>query len=330
MKTKNEIKRIGVFTSGGDAPGMNACIRAVVRTALFYDKKVTGICRGYQGMIDDEFEKLNSRSVSNIIQRGGTILKTARCEEFKTPEGRKKAYDNLVKNEIDAIVAIGGDGTFTGAWEFMKDYNIPFVGVPGTIDNDLFGTDYTIGFDTATNTAVEAIDKIRDTASAHNRSFFIEVMGRNSGAIAIRAAIAAGAEAMMIPEQPITVEELIAIIAKGEKNQKSSSMIVVAEGGKSNKSLHEIVEEIKKKFPQYDPKMAILGHTQRGGSPSCFDRILSSRLGVGAVEALLNSKSGVMVGLVNDKILYTNFDRAIHIDPSVDEEIIRISKILAM
>jgi len=330
MKTKNEIKRIAVFTSGGDAPGMNACIRAVVRASIYYEKKVTGIYRGYQGMIEGDFEKMNSRSVSNILQRGGTILKTARCEDFKTKEGRAKAYENLVKNEIDAVVAIGGDGTFTGAWEFMNEHDIPFVGVPGTIDNDLFGTDYTIGFDTATNTAIEAIDKIRDTASSHNRLFFIEVMGRNSGAIAIRAAIAAGAEAMMIPEKPISVEELITIIEKGEKSQKSSSMIVVAEGGTSGKNLYEIVEEIKKKFPLYDPKMAILGHTQRGGSPSCYDRLLASRMGVGAVEALMDGKSGVMVGIVNEKIMFTPFDKAIHVEPGIDEEIVRISKILAM
>ncbi len=330
MKNKNSIKRIAVFTSGGDAPGMNACLRAVVRTALFYDKKVTGIYRGYQGMIDGDFEKLNSRSVSNIIQRGGTIIKTARCESFKTAEGREQAYQNLVKNEIDAVVAIGGDGTFTGAWEFMNTYDIPFVGVPGTIDNDLFGTDYTIGYDTATNTAMEAIDKIRDTASSHNRLFFIEVMGRNSGAIALRTAIAAGAEAMMIPEKPTSVEDLIKVIEKGEKSNKSSSMVVVAEGGKGGKNLYEIVEEIKKKFPEYDPKLAVIGHTQRGGSPTCFDRLLASRLGVGSVESLLDGKSGVMVGMVNDKITYTPFDKAIHMEPGVDEEIVRISKILAL
>lgn len=329
MKSNEEIKRIGVFTSGGDAPGMNACIRAVVRASIYYDKKVTGIMKGYQGMIDGEFEKMNNRSVSNIIQRGGTILKTARCEEFKTSEGRKKAYDNLIKNEIDAVVAIGGDGTYTGAREFMKEYNIPFVGAPGTIDNDIFGTDFTIGFDTATNTAIDAIDKIRDTASSHNRLFFIEVMGRHSGAIAIRAAIGGGAEAMMIPEKPISASELLKVIEQGEKKNKSSSIIVVAEGGKDKANLYETINEIKRQFPEYDPKLVVLGHIQRGGSPTCFDRMLASQMGIAAVEALLNGKSGVAIGMVNSKITYTPFENAIHLKPEIDDEIIRFSKILA-
>ena len=323
------IKRIGVFTSGGDAPGMNAAVRAVVRACIFYNITPVGIYRGYDGTITGEIKVLSSRSVSNIIQRGGTILKTARSMEFMTPEGRKKAYDNLKQFEVDAIVAIGGDGTFRGAEVFSKEYGIPIVGLPGTIDNDLNGTDFTIGYDTAVNTACSAIDKVRDTASSHNRLFFIEVMGRHSGQIALRSSIAAGAEATMIPEQPMDIEGLIDSLEKGAVGKKSSSLVIVAEGGEPGRSI-KIAKEVNERFSHYDTKVTILGHVQRGGSPTVADRVLASRMGVVAVESLLAGNSGVMVGIVNNHVKFTPFDLATKNVNNFENELLRIAAILSV
>ena len=324
-----QIRNIGVFTSGGDAPGMNAAVRAAVRTGLYYNKEMYGIYRGYQGMIEGEIKLLESRSVSNIIQRGGTILKSARSTEFRTKEGRQKAYQKLQKRRIDGLVAIGGDGTFTGAKVFSEEYNIPVIGVPGTIDNDLPGSDYTIGFDTATNTAVEAIDKIRDTASSHNRLFFIEVMGRDAGFIAVRAALAAGAEAVLIPERDMPIDDLVSKLELGAKNNKTSSLVVVAEGGKGGSAI-EIAKQVKEKFHYYDTKVTILGHLQRGGIPTVADRVLASRLGVAAVEALLEGRKDEMVGVINNKVVHTPLSKAVELERDIDSEIFRISKILSM
>lgn len=323
------IKKIGVFTSGGDAPGMNAAIRAVVRASYFHGLRVVGIRKGYEGMIRGDVKRLKSRSVSGIIHRGGTILKSARSQEFRTEEGRKKAWRSLQENEIDALIAIGGDGTFTGAHAFFNEFDIPIIGIPGTIDNDLTGTDYTIGYDTATNTAVQAIDKIRDTASSHNRLFFIEVMGRDAGFIAVRSALAGGAEAVLIPEEHLTTEELIKVLETGSKNNKTSSLVIVAEGGKSG-SATEIAQQVSKEFSYYDTKVTILGHIQRGGSPTCFDRVLASRLGVAAVEGLIEGQKDVMVGVINNKIVYTPLEEAIQLEREIDAEVLRISKILSI
>lgn len=325
----NAIERIGVFTSGGDAPGMNAAVRAVVRACIYYNKAASGIYRGYDGMISGDIKELNSRSVSNIIQRGGTILKTARSAEFRTPEGRKKAYDNLVLHGIDAVVAIGGDGTFRGAEVFSSEYAIPFIGLPGTIDNDLNGTDFTIGYDTAVNTAVTAIDKIRDTASSHSRLFFIEVMGRHSGQIAVRSSIGSGAEATMIPEEPMSVDELVQVLERGAANKKSSSLVVVAEGGETGHSI-ELARQVEQKVTQYDTKVTILGHLLRGGAPTVSDRVLASQLGVSAVEYLLDGKSGGMLGIVNNQVKFTPFDIATQNVQNLDPEMMRIAKILSV
>ncbi|WP_129717108.1 6-phosphofructokinase [Pedobacter sp. SYP-B3415] len=308
-----KIKNIGILTSGGDSPGMNAAIRAVVRASYYYNLYTTGVIRGYDGLINSEFMHLDRKSVANIIQRGGTILKTARSEGFMTKEGRELAYKNLKAKRIDALVVIGGDGTFTGANVFSQEFDIPVVGLPGTIDNDLAGTDFTIGYDSALNTVVDAVDRIRDTAESHNRLFIVEVMGRDSGLIALRSGIGVGAESIMIPEAKMTVNDLIDRLERGRKD-KSSKIIVVAEGDRSGGSF-QIGETLKQKFPNYDIRVSVLGHIQRGGKPSCMDRVLASRLGVAAVEGLLSSKSGVMVGLVNQNITYTPFSQAIkHID----------------
>jgi len=325
----NKIKRIAVFTSGGDAPGMNAALRAVVRAGIFYDLEVMGIMKGYDGMIKNKFTKLKVRSVSNILQRGGTFLKSARCIEFTTSEGREKAYKNLVKNKIDAIVAIGGDGTFTGAHIFHEEYGIPVIGVPATIDNDLSGTDHTIGFDTATNTAVECIDKIKDTASSHDRLFFIEVMGRDSGFIAINSGISGGAIAIVIPEEDMSVDRLIQRLEKSGKRNKSSSVVIVAEGGKSGGAF-QLAEEVKKKFDYFDTRVTILGHLQRGGSPTSFDRVLASRMGVAAVEGLLAGESDCMAGMVRNKIKFTPLEKAIKQKNTIDAEAFRVAKILSI
>ncbi|MEH6308194.1 6-phosphofructokinase [Olivibacter sp. CPCC 100613] len=306
----NSIKRIGVFTSGGDAPGMNACIRAVVRTAIYEGKKVSGILHGYQGMIDGNIIDMNSRSVSNILQLGGTILKTARCLDFRTPEGRKKAYDNITAQGIDALVAIGGDGTFTGAEVFSREYDIPVVGVPGTIDNDLYGSDFTLGYDTANNTVIDAIDKIRDTAASHDRLFFIEVMGRDSGCIALNCGIAGGAEAILLPEKETGIDELIQKLENAAKDKKTSTIVIVAEGDK-NGGAYNVAKRVQEKFDFYDAKVTILGHLQRGGSPSSFDRVLASRLGFGAVKRLLRGETRIMVGLRGNDIVTTPLEVAL-------------------
>jgi 6-phosphofructokinase 1 len=324
-----KISKIGVFTSGGDAPGMNAALRAVVRAAIYYDLEVYGIMRGYEGMIDGEIVKLGARSVGNIIQRGGTILKTARSEEFRTKEGRAKAFQNLKKNGIDSLIAIGGDGTFTGLHKFYEEFNIPSVCIPGTIDNDLSGTDFTIGFDTATNTAVEAIDKIRDTALSHNRLFFIEVMGRNSGYIALNSGIAGGAVAIIIPEEKTSFDELYALLEEGGKTNRKSSLVVVAEGSKIG-GANELARLITERSSYFDIKVTILGHLQRGGSPTYFDRVLASKMGVGAVEGLMKGENDVMVGIRNNVMVYNRFDSIMHTHHAIDNESLRIAKILSI
>lgn len=326
---ENKISKIGVFTSGGDAPGMNAALRAVVRASIYYKREVYGIMQGYEGMIAGDIVKLGARSVGNIIQRGGTILKSARSTEFRTKEGRKKAFDNLKKNGIDSLVAIGGDGTFTGLHVFFEEYGVPSICIPGTIDNDLAGTDYTIGYDTATNTAVDAIDKIRDTAISHNRLFFIEVMGRNSGYIAINSGIAGGAVACIIPEDTMSIEELFAKLDEGGKTNKKSSLVVVAEGSKIGNAM-----ELSRKFAErnnyFDIKVTILGHLQRGGNPTYFDRVLASKMGVAAVEGLLGGKKDVMVGILNNQIVYNSFDMIMSSRHEIDNESLRIAKILSI
>lgn len=324
---KNTIKNIGVFTSGGDAPGMNAAIRSVVRASLYYDIQVTGIMRGFEGLIGGEFIPMNRKSVANIIQRGGTILKTARSDAFYTKEGRQKAYDNLKKNNIDALVAIGGEGTFTGANIFAKEFDIPVIGMPGTIDNDLIGTDFTIGYDTAINTVIDAVDKIRDTAESHDRLFIVEVMGKDSGLIALRSGIGVGAEAILIPESRTDIDQLFKRLASGRKD-KSSKIIIVAEGDEIGG--FEITEQIKEKFPNYDTRLSILGHIQRGGRPSCMDRVLASRLGIAAVEALLNGQKSMMVGLVNHNIHYTPFYNAVKHLSEADPRLLKIVNILSL
>lgn len=322
----DKIKRIAVFTSGGDSPGMNACIRAVVRTGLHYKLKVFGILKGYEGMIDGNFIPMESRSVGNIIQRGGTILKSARSPRFLTEEGRHQAFLQLQKNKIDAVIAIGGDGTFKGALEFSDKYKIPFIGLPGTIDNDLYGTDATIGYDTAINTAMEAIDKIRDTADSHERLFFVEVMGRDAGFIALRSGIAAGAEDILIPEIKTDLNELSEKLKKNR--HKNSNIIVVAEGDDAG-GVYEIAKVMKEKHPEYDMRVTVLGHIQRGGNPTCRDRILASRMGLEAVKALLAGEKNVMVGIVNDEVVYTPFEKAakhhIEIKPYLKELMLILS-----
>ncbi len=326
---ENKISKIGVFTSGGDAPGMNAAIRAVVRASIYYQKEVYGIMQGYEGMIDGDIVKLGARSVGNILQRGGTILKTARSQEFRTPDGRKKAFDNIKKSGIDALVAIGGDGTFTGLHKFYQEFGIPSVCIPGTIDNDLAGTDFTIGFDTATNTAVEAIDKIRDTAISHNRLFFIEVMGRNSGYIAINCGIAGGAVATIIPEETMSLDELFAKLDEGGKTNKKSSLVVVAEGSKLGGAM-ELARKFSERNNYFDIKVTILGHLQRGGTPTYFDRVLASKMGVAAVEGILNGKCDVMVGVRNNQMVYNDFDTIMARNHEIDGESLRIAKILSI
>lgn len=325
-----KINNIGVYTSGGDAPGMNACIRAVVRTAIYRGKSVTGIKQGYQGMIEAKFEPMQSHSVCNIIQLGGTILKTARCEEFRRPEGRKKAYKNLKKHGIDALIAIGGDGTFTGAEVFSREYDIPVICIPGTIDNDLYGSDFTLGYDTANNTVIEAIDKIRDTAASHDRLFFVEVMGRDAGCIALWAGIAGGAEAILLPERDTAITELIAKLETSAGQHKSSSIVIVAEGDK-NGGAYSISKLVKEKFNHYDTKVTILGHLQRGGSPSCYDRVLASRFGYAAVNALLAGENRQMVGIRGNKIQLTDLYACIHNQSfKLEDDLMEMSSILTI
>lgn len=324
----NTIRKIGVFTSGGDSPGMNAAIRAVVRSAKHNDIEVVGIRRGYQGMIENEFVDLEGGSVSNIIQRGGTILKSARSDQFKTPEGRKIAYENVKKQGIEALVAIGGDGTFQGATKFNQEFQIPVVGIPGTIDNDLYGTDETIGYDTALNTAMEAIDKIRDTADAHNRLFLVEVMGRDAGFIALETGISGGAELILLPETLTEISDIKASLSEVFRVHQRSSLVVVAEGDETGGAL-KLAENIKEDFGKYDMRVCILGHIQRGGSPSARDRVLASRLGLAAVEALLEGHTNVMVGIINNEVKYTPMKNTWSKKKSIDYKLLELSKILS-
>lgn len=327
---ENNIRKIGVFTSGGDAPGMNAAIRAVVRACTYYKKEAYGIMRGYEGMIEGDFVKLGARSVGNIIQRGGTILKSARSEEFRTAEGRKKAFENLRNEGIEALVAIGGDGTFTGLHKFFEEYKVPSICIPGTIDNDLPGTDYTIGYDTATNTAVEAIDRIRDTAMSHNRLFFVEVMGRNSGYIAINSGIAGGATAIIIPEEDISFEQLFNMLGADKESSKKSNLIVVAEGSKIGDA-NALAKKVAERSSYFDIKVTILGHLQRGGAPTYFDRVLASRMGIAAVEGLSQGKNDCMVGIKDNRMVYNDFSMIMaNKHHEIDSESLRIAKILSI
>ncbi len=323
------IKKIGVMTSGGDSPGMNAAIRSVVRTCAFHKIECVGIYRGYEGMIEGDFISLDARSVKGIINKGGTFLKSARSKEFMTKEGRQKAYNALKAANIDAMVTIGGDGTFTGALVFNKEFNFPIMGIPGTIDNDIFGTSHTLGYDTALNTVVDVIDKIRDTASSHNRLFFIEVMGRDAGHIALNAGVGAGAEEILIPEEDLGLERLVDSLLRSKKSGKSSSIVVVAEGDKTGKNVFELKDYVNENMPEYDVRVSVLGHLQRGGSPSCFDRVLASRMGVRAVEDLINGKSNYMVGLLNDKINVTPLEQAVKGKSEINKELIRVSDIMS-
>nr|WP_315157785.1 6-phosphofructokinase [uncultured Flavobacterium sp.] len=324
------IKKIGVLTSGGDSPGMNAAIRSVVRTCAFHNIECVGIYRGYQGMIEGDFKELGPRSVNNIINKGGTFLKSARSQEFRTPEGRKKAHENLVKEGVEALVVIGGDGSFTGGLLFNTEYGFPVIGIPGTIDNDIYGTSHTLGYDTALNTVVDVIDKIRDTASSHNRLFLIEVMGRDAGHIALNAGIGAGAEEILIPEEDLGLERLMDSLKRSKSTGKTSSIVVIAEGDKTGKNVFELKDYVESNFPEYDVRVSVLGHMQRGGSPSCFDRVLASRLGVKAVESILEGKSNYMVGLLNDKIALTPLEQAIKGHTEIDRELLRVSDIMSI
>jgi 6-phosphofructokinase 1 len=324
----SKVTKIGVLTSGGDSPGMNAAIRAVVRTGIYHGLEVHGIMRGYSGMIDDDIFKMESRSVANIIQRGGTILKCARSAEFREPEGRKIAYENLKKRGINALVVIGGDGSFKGAQKFSNEFDIPCIGLPGTIDKDIAGSDFTIGFDTAVNTAVEAIDKIRDTADAHDRLFIVEVMGRDAGYIALHSGIATGAENILIPETKTDIEELLSSLSEKEKRRKLVNLVVVAEGDNFGGG-NEIARVVKERLPNFDTRVCILGHIQRGGSPTCLDRLIASRMGYHAVESLMNGRYNVMVGIVNNKLHYTPLDHAIKAKQKLSNQWLKIVKILA-
>jgi len=323
------IKCIGLLTSGGDAPGMNAAIRSVTRAAIFNGIRVKAIYRGYKGLITGEIVEFQTQNVSNIIQQGGTILKSARCQEFRTPEGRKQAYDNMRKEEIDALVVIGGDGTFTGARIFAQEYNVPIIGLPGTIDNDLYGTDATIGYDTAMNTIVEAVDKIRDTASSHERLFFIEVMGRDAGFLALNSAIASGAEAAIIPEHKTEVDQLEQLIGNGFRKSKNSSIVLVAESEITG-GANGLAERMHKEHPEYDVRVTILGHIQRGGSPSAYDRIIASRMGVAAIDALLDEQRSIMIGIVNNEIVHVPFTKAIKDDKPVNQNLLGVLQILSI
>lgn len=325
---KKKVTKIGVLTSGGDSPGMNAAIRAVVRTGIYHGLEVFGIMRGYSGMVEGDIKQMEGRSVANIIQRGGTILKTSRCQEFLSPEGRKKAYENLKKHGINGLVIIGGDGSFRGAQIFSNEFDIPCIGLPGTIDKDIAGTDFTIGFDTAVNTAVEAIDKIRDTADAHDRLFIIEVMGRDAGYIALHSGIATGAENILIPERKTEIENIIEQLAEKERRKKLVNLIVVAEGEEFGGG-NEVAKFIKSRLPLIEVRVCILGHIQRGGSPSCMDRLIASRMGFHAVESLIEGRHNVFVGIVNNKMNYIPLDEAIKKKQRISEEWLRIVKILA-
>ncbi|WP_294457186.1 6-phosphofructokinase [uncultured Bacteroides sp.] len=323
------IKCVGILTSGGDAPGMNAAIRAVTRAAIYNGLKVKGIYRGYKGLITGEIQEFKTQNVSNIIQLGGTILKTARCMEFKTPEGRQIAYETMVREGIDALVVIGGDGSLTGARLLAEEFDVPCIGLPGTIDNDLYGTDTTIGYDTALNTILDAVDKIRDTATSHERLFFVEVMGRDAGFLALNGAIAAGAEAAIIPEFNTEVDQLEEFIKNGFRKSKSSSIVLVAESEITGGAMH-YAERVKNEYPQYDVRVTILGHLQRGGSPTAHDRIIASRMGVASIEALMEGQRNVMIGIENDKIVYVPFAKAIKNDKPIDRELVNVLNALSI
>ena len=325
----NDIKRIAVFTSGGDAPGMNAAVRAVVRTAIYHDLHVYGIHNGYQGMIEGKIKRLEKKDVANIIHRGGTILKTARSKDFMTKEGRVLAYESLMAHDIDACIAIGGNGTYTGAMKFMEEHDVPFVGLPGTIDNDIIGTDFTIGFDTAINTAIEAVDRIRDTADSHSRLFFIEVMGRHSGYIALHTGIGSGAGDIFVPETDMEVDKLAHHLKKAARRNKLFNLVIVAEGNKNGNAM-QIAAKVQELLPEVETKVTIIGHLQRGGSPSCSDRVLASRLGYNAVQALLDGKKGQAIGVINDEIAYTPFKQAIASLKALNPELLDMAKVLSL
>lgn len=323
------IKCIGLLTSGGDAPGMNAAIRSVTRAAIFNGIRVKAIYRGYKGLITGEIVEFQTQNVSNIIQQGGTILKSARCQEFRTKEGRQQAFENMKKEGIDALVVIGGDGTFTGARIFAQEFNVPIIGLPGTIDNDLYGTDSTIGYDTAMNTIVDAVDKIRDTATSHERLFFIEVMGRDAGFLALNSALASGAEAAIIPERETKVDQLEELVKNGFRKSKNSSIVIVAESEVTG-GANGLAERMHKEHPDYDVRVTILGHIQRGGSPTAYDRILASRMGVAAIDALLDEQRSIMIGIVNNEIVHVPFTKAIKDDKPVDENLLGVLQILSI
>ncbi|WP_242093329.1 6-phosphofructokinase [Aestuariivivens sediminicola] len=325
----NKIKKLAVLTSGGDSPGMNAAIRSVVRTCAYHDVECVGVYRGYEGLIEGDFKLMGARSVRGIINKGGTILKSARSKEFRTVEGRQKAYQHLVDHNIDGLVVIGGDGSFTGALIFNQEFDFPVMGIPGTIDNDIFGTSHTLGFDTALNTVVDAIDKIRDTASSHNRLFFIEVMGRDVGHIALNTGIAGGAEEILIPEEDLGLDRLVDSLNKSRKSGKTSSIVIVAEGDKIGKNIFELKEFVDENMEGYDVRVSVLGHMQRGGAPSCFDRVLASRMGVKAVETLLEGKTNYMVGLLSNKMELTHLDQAIKGKTKINLELLRVSDIMS-
>ncbi len=324
-----KIEKIGVLTSGGDAPGMNAAIRSVVRTGIYNDLEVVGIYEGYDGLINCKLVNMYSNSVSNIIQRGGTILRSARSQEFRTRKGMNAAYETLKEAGIDALVVIGGDGTFRGAYKFGKIYNYPVIGIPGTIDNDLYGTDFTIGYDTAINTVVDAVDKIRDTASSHNRLFFIEVMGRDAGFIAIRTGIACGAEGILIPETKTHISDLINLLEHDWRENKNSGIIIVSEGDDAGGAF-QIAKKVEERFTNYTTRVTILGHIQRGGSPSCMDRVLASTLGYEAINALINGKKGVMVGSINNKVAFTPFEKAVKHHHNINKNMMEMARILSL
>ena len=322
------MNTIAVLTSGGDAPGMNSSIRAVVRSCAHYKKKCIGIVRGYSGLIENDTKILNTRSVRGIINRGGTFLYSARCEEFKTIEGRKKAHENLNNIGADGLIVIGGDGSFTGALKLQEEFNFPVIGIPGTIDNDLFGTTHTLGYDTALNTVMEAIDKIRDTAISHHRLFLVEVMGADAGYIALNSGLAIGAQEILIPEVNMVFDNIIKSLKKSKKSGKTSSIIVVAEGDKTGKNVFDLASKIEENLPKYETRVSVLGHIQRGGSPSCFDRVLGTQLGVKAVEALIDGKRGLMAGIDNGKIIFTPLSKALKGKIKINKELLRVSQIM--
>jgi len=323
------LKKIAVLTTGGDCPGLNPAIRAVVRSSIYYNLNVVGVLRGYEGLIDDQFIEMNSHSVGNILQRGGTILKTARSERFRTLEGRQKAYENIIKNGVEGLIVIGGDGSFRGIEQFTNEHPITVIGIPKTIDNDIYGTDFAIGYDTAVNTVIQAVDKIRDTADSHDRLFFVEVMGRDTGMIALFGGIGSGAEAILIPETKTKMDKIVEILERGWTRKKTSMIVMVAEGDDAG-GAYKIAKEVKKRFSQFDTRVSILGHMQRGGSPTSADRVLASRLGVSAVEALLEGRSNEMVGIIDNKLVLTSFQDVVSKEKSFPYELMRIAEILSL